>query len=424
MILTMISEPGQSETGVWIRLPGQDEAVVCGRVKVRQAGPDAVSDFVYGRSYLERDQAIPLVPHELPLKRGFHTSRRGLHGVLRDAAPDAWGRRVLAYRLRMSESQADAELTEIDYLLAAPRRPGALHFQLDVETFERHERQAEPALEELATAAQAVETDAPIDPALATALLHGTSVGGARPKALVRYQEKACIAKFSSTTDIYPFVRLETLALQLAKDCGLEVPGFELIEVLGKDALLVERFDIDRTGARPTRRHFFSALTALGLDEMEARYASYTDLADYLRRYGTSPASQCHRLFQRMVFNILIGNTDDHARNHALFWDGHEIALTPAYDLCVMPRAGGEASQAMDVGREGKRASLVNALSECSRFGLAPDQATAICAELIETLRQHWNTACDQAGIAPGLARQLMGQSILAPSVLEGFRIN
>lgn len=417
----MIFRPGQRETAVWIHLPGQAEPVVCGRVALRQLGPNAASDYVYGRSYLARSDAIPLLPHDLPLERGVHAARRGLHGVLRDAAPDAWGRRVLLYRLRMSESRADSELTEIDYLQAARQRVGALHFQPGVDRLEINEPMDTPDLETLARAARAVETQAPLDPELAAALLHGTSIGGARPKVLVCHNAKPCIAKFSSTTDQHPMVRLEALALDLARRCGLEVPGHERLDVAGRDALLVERFDVDTTGEHHTRHHFFSALTALKLDEMEARYASYVDLADYLRRFGASPVEQCHELFSRMVFNILIGNTDDHARNHALFWGGDTVRLTPAYDLCVMPRVGGESTQAMEVGSEGKRSSLSNALSKCGRFGLDRLQAETICRDMIDTITDTWADAASHAELPTALSRHLMRRSVLAESVLVDF---
>lgn len=417
----MTFEPGQHQAAVWLRLPGQHEPVVCGRVSMLRAGPDSISDFVYGRSYLEREQAMPLVPHDLPLEKRVFTSRRGLHGVLRDAAPDAWGRRVLHYHLRMTASRADAELTEIDYLLASSQRLGALHFQHGVDRLEIEDCRLEPDVGMLAQAARAVESDEAVDSALVAALLHGTSVGGARPKALVRRRGKASLAKFSSTTDRFPVVRLEALALELARACGLEVPGFELIEVLGKDSLLVDRFDIVTDSSTLERRHFFSTLTALGLDEMEARYASYLDLADYLRRFAAAPVEQCRQLFSRMVFNILIGNTDDHARNHALFWDGLSVQLTPAYDLCVMPRSGGEASQAMEVGSHGNRATVTNAISQCQRFGLNREQAERICREMIETIIDEWPAATSQAQLPKALSRQLLGSAVLAQSALEGL---
>jgi serine/threonine-protein kinase HipA len=185
--------------------------------------------------------------------------------------------------------------------------------------------------------------------------------------------------------------------------------------VINKDVLLIKRFDCE--SARAQRRHFFSALTALELDEMEARYASYPDLSDYLRRYAESPVEQCRELFRRMLFNIMIGNTDDHARNHAFFWDGCFIKLSPAYDICVIPRTGLEASQAMEVGEQGKRTSISNALSACGRFGLSTGEAQEIADKMEETIREHWNTVCDEAKVTSQLADQLWERVVLSPAI-------
>ncbi len=414
----MTSSRGQHETYVWLYLPDAREPVVCGRLSVRQAGPESIADFVYGRSYLQRTGAMALSPHDLPLQRGVHRARRGLHGVLRDAAPDAWGRRVLLHRLRMSETQADAELTEIDFLLGGGDRPGALHFQSRADSFEPPERPPRVSLSDLSAGVLAVERNQPMSEELLAALEHGTSIGGARPKALVEHESRPCIAKFASSTDTQPMIALEAVALALARRCGIETAPTEVIELEERQALLIDRFDLGKGHAETHRRHFFSALTALELDEMEARYAGYPLLADYLRRYAYEPADQCRILFERMVFNILVGNTDDHARNHALFWDGQGVSLTPAYDLCVWPRMGGEASQAMDVGDQGKRATMANALSQSRRFGLSQDDALAICRDLANCIRDNWTEACRESGLPNSLRDQLMGTVVLAPSAI------
>ena len=135
----------------------------------------------------------------------------------------------------------------------------------------------------------------PLSPELEQALLHGTSIGGARPKATMRDENDfPLIAKFSSTTDVHPMVRLEALGLGMARMAGIDVAGSRLVSVMNKDVLLIERFDCESDNT--LRRHFFSVLTALELDEMEARYASYPDLADYLRRYAEFPLEQCKEL--------------------------------------------------------------------------------------------------------------------------------
>jgi len=417
----MAAGHGQREAFVWLYLPGQARPVVCGRVAIQRPGPEGIAEFVYGRSYRRRDDAIPLLPHDLRVAQGLQRSRRGLHGVLRDAAPDAWGRRVLFHRLQMNESQADAALTEIDYLLSGGDRAGALHFQTTADAFEPPRRPPRVSLDALSEGVLALERNQPLADELLTALEHGTSIGGARPKALIDHESKPCIAKFSSSTDQHPMIALEAAGMALARRCGLEVAATGIIEAGGKEALLIERFDLVSKGTEVTRRHFFSALTALDLDEMEARYAGYPLLADYLRRYAGDPIAECRALFERMAFNILIGNTDDHARNHALFWDGTAVSLTPAYDLCIWPRAGGEASQAMDVGQQGKRATIANALSECQRFGLSRDDAVQRCRELAECIRDHWTETCRHSGLPETLRDHLMDTAVLAPSALEGI---
>lgn len=114
--------------------------------------------------------------------------------------------------------------------------------------------------------------------------------------------------------------------MELARRAGLEVASVELTEALGKDVLLVERFDRPASGGR---RALVSALTILGLDEWGGRYASYETLADEIRARFADPRATLRELFSRLTFNILAGNTDDHARNHAVFWDGADLTLTP-----------------------------------------------------------------------------------------------
>ncbi len=412
----MIFKPGHTETFVWFWLPGAIEPVICGKVIADGDTPTSVHRFVYGRSYRELDDAIPLLPHDLPVIADEQTTRRGIQAVFRDATPDAWGRRVLMYKLQMSAAQGEAELTEIDYLLAGGQGVGALHFQTTTEAWQPKHKSL-TRLEDMLTAAEAVEKNTPLPPELEEALIHGTSIGGARPKALIQRENgQPAIAKFSSSTDTFPMVRLEALAMSLAREAGINTVQNERLSVMNKDVLLVNRFDRDDG---PSRRHFFSALTALELDEMEARYASYPDLAEYLRRYADEPLAQCKELYQRMIFNILIGNTDDHAKNHALFWDGEFVRLTPAYDICIMPRTGMTASQAMDVGEQGKQATLANALSSCRRFGLSQNEARQMIAEMEANIRQHWQDACKQAELPEKLAENLWQRAVLSPAIFE-----
>jgi serine/threonine-protein kinase HipA len=196
--------------------------------------------------------------------------------------------------------------------------------------------------------------------------------------------------------------------MELARRCGLKTATVELIEVIGKQVLLVERFDRPGGG---TRLAMVSALTVLGLDEMGARHASYADLADQIRARFTSPAATLRELFARMTFNILIGNTDDHARNHAAFWDGEELTLTPAYDVCPYPRSGGEANQIMAIDRVGTRRSQVAVcVAAADIYHLDPDEARTIIDGQID-----WEDVCDLARMTIVDRKQLWSTAILNP---------
>ena len=207
-------------------------------------------------------------------------------------------------------------------------------------------------LPELHAAAIQIEAGIPLAPVLAEALIHGTSIGGARPKILVTDDDGVqWIAKLSSTSDTaFSVVNAEAAALWLAAKAGIAVPESEVTRSLGRDVLLVRRFDRVGNGLR---RHCLSALTLTGLDEMSGRYATYPMFLDALRELSSKPIEVGADLFARIVFNIAIGNSDDHARNHAAFWDGTHLTLTPAFDLSPGPRSGETATQAMAISRSG-----------------------------------------------------------------------
>jgi len=407
------------EAFVWIWLPGAEEPVVAGRLA---ALGDSVA-FTYGRSYLEREEGIPLYLPELPLRRGAIRPEVGtIAGCIADASPDAWGRRVILNRLVGSGAEDTGELPELAYLLeSGSDRIGALDFQLSAEEYVSRS-QGEARLSELATlaaSARKVEEGVPLSPALDQALLHGTSVGGARPKALLRDGPRRLIAKFGSTTDTFAVAKGEFVAMELARRVGIDVARVELTEAMGRDALLVERFDRPGGGGR---RALVSALTILSLDEWGARYASYEALADEIRARFTAPKATLRELFSRLVFNVLAGNTDDHARNHAAFWDGTDLALTPAYDICPLPRTGGEASQAMALGRDGYRLSQVSACVErASTYLLGGTEAREIVDGQIETIETAWDEVCDLAELTEVDRELLRRGAFLTRYALEGY---
>ena len=400
---------------VWVWLPGAVDPVVAGRLDPQ----GEVLVFTYGRSYLEREDRIPIYLPELPLRRGAIPPLAGeMAGCIADAGPDAWGQRVILNRLTGGAAADTAELTPLTYLLeSGSDRTGALDFQASASEYVPRALDR-AGLDELAESAERVELGRPLSPARDRALLHGSSVGGARPKALLRDGERSLIAKFSSTTDTYPVVKGEFVAMELARRAGLEVARVELARGLDRDALLVERFD--RPG--PGRRAMVSALTILGLDELGGRYASYADLADQIRARFTEPAATLRELFARIVFNVLSGNNDDHARNHSAFWDGAELTLTPAYDICPAPRAGGETAQAMSIGRDGYRFSQVaGCVARADAYLLSEAEAREIVDRQIAAIEGQWAEVCDLADLTEVDRNFFWRRQFLNPYATEGY---
>ncbi|MGD9696878.1 MAG: type II toxin-antitoxin system HipA family toxin [Thermoleophilia bacterium] len=413
----MTSEAEPERAFAWIWLPGAVDPVVAGRLDV--AG--SAITFTYGRSYLSRPDAIPLYLPELPLRRGAIPPRVGeVAGCIADAGPDAWGRRVILNH-RAGRTAADtADLGVLTYLLeSGSDRIGALDFQESPSEYVPRDA-GTASLDELAESADRVERGIPLSPALDQALLAGSSIGGARPKALIGDGPRRMIAKFGSASDTAPVVKGEFVAMELARRSGLDVAGVMLSSALGRDVLLIDRFDRPGDGSR---RAMVSALTILGLDEWGGRYASYADLANEIRARFSDPLPTLHELFARITFSILVGNNDDHARNHAAFWDGSTLELTPAYDICPQPRAGGETAQVMAIGEDGWRMSQVaGCVSRCATYRLSEVEARAIVDRQIETITADWDEVTDRAGLTEVERARMWGRQFLNPYALEGYR--
>ena len=313
------------------------------------------------------------------------------------------------------------DLDELTFMLqSGSDRIGALDFQASPSEYVPRASDNAP-LKDLLHAADLGDRGLPLSRNLAEPLQHGTSIGGARPKCLVRSGERRRIAKFSSSTDTYSVIKAEFLAMRLAAIAGLDVVGVELARTMGKDVLLVERFDRELTKKGWTRRAMVSVLTLLGLDERLAAHASYEDLADIVRARFTAPVETLRELFARMTFNILVGNTDDHARNHAAFRDGDHLTLTPAYDICPQSRLGREASQAMRIHGRERRSQLALCLAAAHKYLLAEDEATQIMRRQITAIRTGWDAVCDEARMTDADRRLLWRRQILNGLAFEGL---
>lgn len=417
-----------SECFVYITLPGQTEPVTAGRYALttdRRGAPEG--RFVYGRSYLERANAVALDPVELKLSARTY-STAGLHGVfgaLRDASPDYWGRRVIQRHL------GKAQPGEMEYLLYSPDdRAGALGFGLS---------QTPPApkrafnqtldLEKVQRIADAIVADKDLPAGAADdhdqvekLLVIGTSMGGARPKAVVEDEAGLWIAKFNRPDDTWNSARVEHAMLILARACGLTTAESRVAEVAGRDVLLVKRFDREATPAGYLRTRMISALTLLRAEDNHPSRNrwSYVLLAEEMRRVCSEPAHNAAELFRRMCFNALISNIDDHPRNHALIAKEAGWKLSPAYDLTpAVPVSMERRDLAMECGDAGRFANAGNLLSQSARFLLAPQDAVATMAAMEEQVRATWYATARGAGVSDKDCEQ-----IARAFAYPGFRQN
>jgi serine/threonine-protein kinase HipA len=421
----MPSDHGQ--VYVWTWLPGAVDPVVAGVLQPTGAvlHGEQVLAFRYAASYRARTDAVSLHPQELPLDdrvadptRVRHRDAVPLAGCLRDAAPDAWGRRVINLRVA---ADPEAVLDESTYLLrSGSDRIGALDFQPS--PTEHVPRQEHGTLTQLMDAAALVEQGAHLPAALDAAIGHGTSIGGARPKALLEDEGRHLIAKFSASTDDRPVVQAEGLAMLLAARAGAHVAPVSVVRTAGKDVLLVERFDRVPAGdGRPgvARRQMLSMLTILGLSETTARYASYAQMAQQVRSGPwTDVPGTLAELFTRLVVNVVVGNTDDHLRNHAAFWDGAHLELTPAYDIAPQRRTTNTASQAIAITADGERAAQ---LRLCRRvagdFLLTAAEAEAVIERVRAAVVDGWDEACDEVRLTAAQRTMLRGREFCHPYI-------
>lgn len=396
-----------TECYVYITLPGATEAVAAARFELnRNRAGVPLGRLVYGKSYLERHDAVAFDPVELALaSRTYETTAlNGVFGALRDAGPDSWGRRVI------ERHAGKAVLGELDYLLHSPDdRAGALGFGLGPKPpAPKREFNKTIMLAKLQAIADAIVADEklPPDPDISQAeelLLVGTSMGGARPKAVVEDDGALWIAKFNRKDDKWNDARVEHAMLRLARACGLTTAESKVATIGDRDALLVKRFDREKTPAGYTRARMISALTLLRADDSaEARANwSYVLLAEELRRVSAEPKKDAAELFRRMCFNALISNTDDHPRNHAVLAKTRDWRLSPAYDLTPMPLVSlEERDLAMICGDQGRIANAANLLSQAARFLLAVGEGKAIVDAMRDRVKSTWYETARGAGVS------------------------
>jgi len=396
---------------VYVDLGGSP--VLVGRLWARTRKVRDSASFEYDDSWLECDDRFGLEP-ALQLGPGpFHTPRdKPLFGAIGDSAPDSWGR-VLMRRAERRRAEAAGEtprtLREIDYLLNVndEARQGALRFALEAGGPFLAPGNAMPIpplvdLPRLLSAADHIAGDAETDEDLRLLLAPGSSLGGARPKASVRDGEgHLLIAKFPHRDDEIDIVRWEAVALKLAEDAGIPVPHWRLETVGARPVLLLRRFDRERE----TRIPFLSAMSMLGATDNETR--SYMEFVDALRQYGAAPKADMHLLWRRIVFNILISNTDDHLRNHGFLYSGQDgWRLAPAYDLNPVPVDIKPRVLATTIDFDDGTATLDLAMQVAAYFGLRTAEAREIARDVGRAVSR-WRREAEHIGIASAQADRM-----------------
>jgi len=370
-------------------------------------GRDSAS-FEYDDRWLERADRFALEP-ALQLGPGpFHTpADKPIFGAIGDSAPDRWGR-VLMRRAERRRAERAGEtprtLREIDYLLMVndEARQGALRFALEPGGPFLAAADATPipplvALPRLLSAAEHVASDSDSDEDLRLLLAPGSSLGGARPKASVRDRDdQLVIAKFPHKDDEIDIVRWEAVALSLAEKAGIPVPEWRVEDVGDKTIILLRRFD--RAGGR--RIPFLSAMSMLGANDNETR--SYLEFVDALRQHGAAPKEDMGMLWRRIVFSVLISNTDDHLRNHGFLYDGPDgWRLAPAYDVNPVPTDIKPRVLATAIDLDDGTASLDLAMSVAGYFELEDAEARKITREVGQAV-SGWREEAARAGLASG----------------------
>lgn len=393
--------PDASECYVYITLPGEIEPVTAGRFKLTERAGVALGQFVYGKTYLARQNAVEIDPVELKLgtQKYETTLLKGVFGALRDAGPDYWGRLII-------DRHYNRELTELGYLMnSADDRAGALGFGTGTtppaprlkfnQTIQLAELQkiADDLLKEKKPSGDKAEQANRL-------LLINTLMGGARPKALVEDSDGLWIAKFNRPDqDRWNNARVERSMLLLAKECGISVAESKFATVGDRDVLMLRRFDRERAKKGYYRHRMVSALTVLRADELDPRGWSYVTLAEEVRRVSDQAKKDAAELYRRMCFNALVSNIDDHPRNHALLAKS-AWKLSPAYDITPQsPVAIERRNLAMACGTAGTYANINNLLSQCDRFLIKRDAAEALIVDMKDTVANAWRKIARSQGV-------------------------
>ncbi len=373
---------------------GDGSIVLAGQLIV----DDKAGRFKYARAYIENPRAFALDPINLPLTADIHTKQRtrdtpAMFGVLLDAGPDEWGRRWL------TKTRQPPPVTQVEFLLASSGEGvGALHFTPEFGDPVRAtpERPFE-SLVHLQHIASDIESGREVDRALEPYFFHGSGIGGARPKSLIEHDGREWIAKFNRDSDLVDMCRVELASMRMARDAGIDAPEVSLTETDRGPVLLVERFD-----QSPNEQHHLVSVASLinkfDITEIDESTMSYPGITQLGKRIGHLTSDLGAVVFRRMLFNVAIGNTDDHLRNHAFMKQSSEsdYTLSPGYD--IVPQISLQGSHAIAIGPFGSSPSVDNIQAAAKRMGVIDELAHEIGGEVL-AVTSTWRDYMTDAGL-------------------------
>ena len=392
-----------SDRKLYVYLHENDADILVGYLWSHIKGRTETASFQYAESWLQYPKAFSIDP-ALYLTSGQQYTSNPLFGIFTDCAPDRWGRLLMnryENSIAKEEKRVPRRLSDIDFLTLVndDARQGALRFKDTPDgdfIFPADIKPIPPLIKlpELLSASEKITENSETAQDLKLLLAPGSSLGGARPKASVIDNDgDLCIAKFPKKDDTDNIVLWEAVALTLAEKAGLNTPKWQIVNVLEKPILLVKRFDRKKNQRIP----FVSAMTMLSATDGDHNF-SYQNIADIIRQNSSEPQADLAELWRRIVFSILISNTDDHLRNHGfLRLDDHGWRLSPVYDVNPNKDNVNMLSTAISDGIY--EASLAHALVVAEYFGLSTAKAEKIINE-VKVATFQWKHVAHQLGLS------------------------
>ena len=407
----------ETTIAVWVWLPGASAPVQAAMLDPGRQTWEYVPTY-FGEAAIAPDPVVLPITGRTGARSAISLARfGGLPGVVRDAMPSGYG----ADRL---DAQAGRKLTELELLhFGAPDSVGAIEATSDIE---RKLAWKPHGLEQLKDALRGLDESEPSSRAIRRLNEDGsTSAGGERPKITIQHEGKLWLAKMRDRGDVPFLPAKEFVTMRLAQTCGITVPRTELITVGSHQVFLIERFDRAGDPEHPTRRFFASAHTVLGLGADSVRgdpARSYLVFADRMRRWCTTGAdAHVQELWRRMAFNGLVGNTDDHARNHGMLHGDDGWGLAPAFDVTPAQRVPAEfVSLAMATGADGScRADETRLLEACGHFRVDPEWGARWLLAASETVARGWRPCMRDSGVPDAEIDRVAPAFALATSLAE-----